>query len=67
MVMLLKCSICNHISATGRDHIDCMEKVRMRLENEDSKKKAVEALGPDVKLGKELMALLEHMRKNDAD
>lgn len=58
------CSICNRISATGKDHIDCMEKVRIELEDADLKKKAVEGLGPDVKLGKELRALLEHMGRN---
>lgn len=62
------CSICNHISATGKDHIDCLEKVRVELEDADLKKKAVGSLGPDnVKLGKELRALLEHMGKNDTN
>lgn len=62
------CSICNRISATGGDHIDCIEKTRLEMENEDLKKKAITNLGSsDIKLGKELQALLEHMGKRDTD
>lgn len=62
------CSICNRISATGKDHIDCIEKARLEMENENLKKKAMENLGSsDVKLGKELQALLEHMNKSDTN
>lgn len=62
------CSICNRISATGRDHIDCIEKARLEMENEDLKKKAITNLGSsDIKLGKELQALLEHMNKSDTN
>lgn len=62
------CSICNRISATGKDHTDCMEKARLEMENEDLKRRAVTNLGSgDIKLGKELQALLEHMGKNDTN
>lgn len=62
------CSICNRISATGRDHIDCIEKARLEMESEDLKKKAITNLGSsDIKLGKELQALLEHMNKSDTN
>lgn len=68
MYGMVLCSICHRISATGRDHIDCIEKARVDLEDEELKKRAVENLSLDnVKLGKELRVLLEHMGKQGTD
>lgn len=60
------CSICHKISATGEDHLDCIQKRRVELEDDDFKQrlpdrldmaKNVDDLQPEIK------ALLEHMTK----
>lgn len=60
------CSICHKISATDDNHIDCKEKLRVELEDEDFKNSIPEKLdvakGGDV--GPELKALLDHMIKD---
>lgn len=61
------CSICNKISATGYDHLDCKEKRRIELESEDIKMKLLEKL--DVAknpndLNVEIKAVLEHLTKD---
>ena len=38
------CSICNKISGTDDDHLDCQEKRRIELEAEDLKEKLPEQL-----------------------
>lgn len=60
------CSVCNKISGTDEDHLDCQEKRRVELEDQDFKQKIPEKLdmaknandlNPDIK------ALLDHMSK----
>jgi len=69
---LLKiCNICHRISATGQDHLDCVQKRRVELENEDLKNKIPEkidlAKNPG-DIGVEVKAILEHMaRQKEAD
>ena len=66
------CNICHRISATDQDHIDCIQKRRIELEDEDLKNKIPEKLdlakNPQ-DLGKEVRAILEHMtrEKDQAD
>ena len=65
------CSICHRISATGQDHLDCIQKRRVELEDEDLKNKIPEkidlAKNPE-DLGVEVRAILEHLsREKDKD
>jgi len=60
------CSICNKISGTDDDHLDCQEKRRIELEAKDLKEKLPEQLniaknGNDLNL--EIKAVLDHMTK----
>lgn len=60
------CNICHRISATDQDHLDCVQKQRIELEDEDLKKKIPEKL--DIAknpqdLGVEVRAILEHLSK----
>ena len=60
------CSICNKISGTDDDHLDCQEKRRIELEAEDLKQKLPEQLdmakNPN-DLNLEIKAVLDHMTK----
>ena len=60
------CNICHRISATGQDHLDCIQKRRVELEDEDLKNKIPEkidlAKNPQ-DLGVEVRAILEHLSK----
>ena len=61
-----KCSICNKISATNSDHLDCQQKRRIELEDEDMKQKIPEKLdlmknGNDLDV--DIRAVLDHMTK----
>ena len=58
------CSICHKISGSGQNHLDCIQKQRVELENEDFKLKIPEKL----ELSKnsdlvEVKAILEHMSR----
>ncbi len=60
------CSICNKISGTDDDHLDCQEKRRIELEAQDLKEKLPEQLdmaknAKDLNL--EIKAVLDHMTK----
>lgn len=60
------CNICHRISATDQDHLDCVQKRRIELEDEELKKKIPEKL--DIAknpqdLGVEVRAILEHLSK----
>ncbi len=60
------CSICNKISGTDEDHLDCQEKRRIELEAEDLKEKLPEKLDMAKNaedLQPEIRALLDHMTK----
>ena len=60
------CSICEKISGTGSDHLDCIEKRRIELEDGGLKEKLVEKLDLEKDpndMGKEIKALLGHMNR----
>jgi hypothetical protein len=60
------CSICNKISGTDEDHLDCKEKRRIELEAEDVKEKLPEKLDMDKNsndLNLDVKAILDHMTK----
>ena len=60
------CNICHKISATDQDHIDCIQKRNIELEDEDFKNKIPEKLNLSENtqdLGVEVRAILEHIAK----
>ena len=64
------CNICHKISATDQDHIDCVQKRRIELEDDDAKSKLQEKLNfsKDTQdLGIEVKAILEHLTKEKSD
>jgi len=61
------CSICNKISATGENHLDCIQKRSIELENTEFKNKISENLNlskDNQELGVEVRAILEHLTKD---
>jgi len=65
--ILKTCSICNKISATGDDHLDCKEKRRIELEDAGFKNKLLEKLDlakNSDDLSVDIKAVLEHLAKN---
>ncbi len=61
------CNICHKISATDQDHLDCIQKRSIEMENEDFKNKIPEKLNLSVdtqELGVEVRAILEHLSKD---
>jgi len=65
------CNICHKISGSGEDHLDCIQKRRVGLEDEDFKSKITENLqlsNNSQDLGVEVKAILEHLsREKDSD
>ena len=65
------CSICHRLSGTGQDHLDCVQKRRIDLEDDDKKNKLPEKLDlakDPQDLGVEVKAILEHLaREKDSD
>ncbi len=64
------CNICHKISATNQDHLDCVQKRSIELENEDFKNSIPEKinLSKDTQeLGVEVRAILEHLAKDKND
>ena len=60
------CSVCHKISGTDEDHLDCQEKKRIELENEDLKQKIPEKLDMAKNandLNVDIKAILDHMAK----
>jgi len=60
------CSICNKISGTDNDHLDCQEKRRIELEAKDLKEKLPEQLNiakNSNDLNLEIKAVLDHLTK----
>ncbi|MFB5606614.1 MAG: hypothetical protein ACE5RI_07540 [Candidatus Nitrosomaritimum yanchengensis] len=60
------CSICHKISGSGQDHLDCIQKRRVELEDEDFKSKITEKLELSKNpqdLGVEVKAILEHLSR----
>ncbi len=64
------CSICKKISGSDSDHLDCIQKRRVELEDEDFKNKIGEKLElakDNQDLGVEVKAILEHLAKEKED
>ena len=65
------CSICNKISGSDKDHLDCIQKRSVELEDVDFKSKITEQLAlsknsQDLDVG--VKAILEHLaKKKDSD
>ncbi len=60
------CNICHKISATDQDHLDCLQKRSIELEDEDFKNKITEKLNLSNNpqdLAVEMKAILEHLAK----
>jgi hypothetical protein len=61
------CSICKKISATGENHLDCVQKRSIELEDAEFKKDITEKLNLSTDyqgLGVEVRAILEHLTKD---
>ena len=61
------CSICKKISATDNDHLHCVEKRRVELENLQLKDTITEKLDLEKdpnNMGKEIKALLGHINRD---
>ncbi len=60
------CNICHKISATDQDHLDCIQKRNIELQDEDFKSNIPERLNLSKNtqdLGVEVKAILEHLAK----
>ncbi len=60
------CRICNKLSATDSDHIDCIQQRRIKMEDDNLKEKLPEKLDMEKdsdNLGVEIKAILEYMAR----
>ncbi len=60
------CNICHKISATDQDHLDCLQKRSIEMQDDDFKKNIPENLNQSIntqELGVEVRANLEHLSK----
>ncbi len=60
------CNICHKISATDQDHLDCVQKRSIEMEDKDFKNNIPEKLNLSINpqdLGVEVRAILEHLLK----
>lgn len=60
------CNICHKISATNQDHLDCVQKRSIEIQDDDFKKNIPEKLNQSInpqELGVEVRAILEHLSK----
>jgi len=60
------CNICHKISATDQDHLDCVQKRSIEMEDEDFKNNIPEKLNlsnNSQDLAVEVKAILEHLAK----
>ncbi len=60
------CNICHKISATNQDHLDCIQKRSIEMEDEDFKNNIPEKLNQSInpqELSVEVRAILEHLSK----
>ena len=58
------CSVCHKISGTDEDHLDCKEKKRVELDDENLKEKLTEKLDlskNENDLNVDIKAILDHM------
>jgi hypothetical protein len=61
------CSICHKISASDQDHLDCIQKRSIEIEDANFKNNIPEKLNLSKNtqdLGVEVRAILEHLAKN---
>jgi hypothetical protein len=61
------CSICHKISASDQDHLDCIQKRSIEMEDANFKNNIPEKLNLSKNtqdLGVEVRAILEHLAKN---
>jgi len=61
------CTVCKKISGSDDDHLDCIQKQRVELEDLDFKNKIPEQLelsNISQDLGVEVKAILEHLAKD---
>ena len=61
------CSICQKISATDKDHTDCVQKRSIEIEDQDFKNSIAEKLNlskGNQDLGVEVKAILEHLTRD---
>ncbi len=66
MKIMKICNICHKISATDQDHIDCVQKRSIEMEDEDFKNNIPEKLNlsnNSQDLAVEMKAILEHLSK----
>ena len=60
------CNICNKISATGKDHTDCIQRRSIEIEDQDFKNSIAEKLNlskSNQELGIEVKAILDYLTK----
>ena len=60
------CNICHKISATDQDHLDCIQKRSIEMEDIDFKNNIPEKLNQSINpqdLAVEVKAILEHLSK----
>ncbi len=60
------CNICHKISATDQDHLDCLQKRSIEMQDDDFKKNIPENLNQSINpqdLAVEVRAILEHLSK----
>ena len=60
------CSICHKVSATEQDHLDCIQRRSIEMEDENFKNNIPEKLNlskNNQDLGIEVKAILEHLTK----
>ena len=60
------CNICHKISATDKDHRDCIQKRSIEIEDQDFKNSIAEKLNlskGNQDLGVEVKAILEHLTR----
>ena len=60
------CNICHKISATDQDHLDCIQKRSIEMEDKDFKNKIPEKLNQSINpqdLAVEMKAILQHLSK----
>ena len=63
------CSICNKISATDDDHLDCQQKLKIESEDKNFKENIPEKLDLTKNvndLSIEIKAFLEHIKKENS-
>jgi len=66
MEIMKICNICHKISATDQDHLDCVQKRSIEMEDEDFKNSITEKLNLSNNpqdLAVEMKAILEHLAK----